>query len=76
MKRTETYIDMEIETLNYLKSLNEQYRQLRKDNLVKELDIVAATGVYKVKNNNAIQKVIDLLIRETQKQIEMEVESE
>lgn len=67
---------MEEKTLNYLKSLNEQYRLLRKDNLVHELRIIATTGVYKVKNNIAIQKVIDLLIRESQTQIEMEVNKE
>jgi hypothetical protein len=67
---------MEEKTLNYLKSLNEQYRQLRKDNLVHELRIIATTGVYKIKNNIAIQKVIDLLIRESQIQIEMEVNKE
>lgn len=67
---------MEEKTSNYLKSLNEQYRLLRKDNLVHELRIIATTGVYKVKNNIAIQKVIDLLIRESQTQIEMEVNKE
>lgn len=67
---------MEEKTLNYLKSLNEQYRLLRKGNLVHELRIIAATGVYKIKNNIAIQKIIDLLIRESQIQIEMEVNKE
>lgn len=67
---------MEEKTLNYLKSLNEQYRQLRKDNLVHELRIITTIGVYKIKNNIAIQKVIDLLIRESQIQIEREVNKE
>ena len=55
------------------KALNEQYRQLRKEELVYRVELKATNGVHGIGNREIINKIVDLLIRESQKQIEREV---
>lgn len=59
--------------LNKIKELNEQYKVLRKTGMVVNVSLQTAVGSYNVKNPNIIGAVLDLLIRESQKQIESEV---
>lgn len=59
--------------LEKIKELNEQYKVLRKTGMVINVSLQTAVGSYNVKNQNIIRAVLDLLIRESQKQIESEV---
>lgn len=61
------------EKLRKLIEINNAYRKIRKDNLVYEVEIHCVGGIYKIKNQQINSKIIDMLIRESQKQIESEV---
>lgn len=61
------------EKLRKLVEINDAYRKIRKDNLVYEIEIHCVGGIYKIKNQQINSKIIDMLIRESQKQIESEV---
>ena len=62
-----------MDELDKIKELNTQYKLLRNNGMVVKVDLVSNVGTYVVKNPNIISKVLDLLIRESQKQIEIEV---
>ena len=62
-----------MDKLDRIKELNTQYKLLRNNGMVVKVDLVTNVGTYVVKNPNIISKVLDLLIRESQKQIESEV---
>lgn len=62
-----------MDKLDKMKELNTQYRLLRNNGMVVELKLLTNIGTYVVKNPNVISKVLDLLIRESQKRIESEV---
>ena len=59
--------------LDKIKELHQQYKILRKNGMVVNISLETAVGAYNVRNPNVIGKVLDLLIRESQKQIESEV---
>lgn len=59
--------------LETMKELNTQYKILRNNGLVGAIDIRVNIGTYSVKNKTIINKILDLLILESQKQIEREV---
>lgn len=63
-----------MENLEKMKELNTQYKMLRKNGMVANIELQTNIGRYSVRNQNVICKVLDLLIRESQKQIESEVE--
>lgn len=56
-----------------LKALNEQYQQLRNNGLVSCISLETPVGFYDIQNKAVIGKVLDLLIHESQKQMESEV---
>lgn len=62
-----------MDKLDKIKELNTQYKILRKNGMVIKVDLLTDIGVYTIKNANIVSKVLDLLIRESQKQIESEV---
>ena len=62
-----------MDKLDRIKELNTQYKLLRNNGMVVELKLLTNIGDYRIKNPNIISKVLDLLIRESQKQIESEV---
>ena len=62
-----------MDELDKIKELNTQYKFLRNNGMVVELKLLTNSGIYSIKNPNVISKVLDLLIRESQKQIESEV---
>lgn len=62
-----------MDKLDKIKELNTQYKLLRKNGMVIKVDLLTDIGIYAIKNANIISKVLDLLIRESQKQIESEV---
>ena len=62
-----------MDKLEKIKELNTQYKLLRKNGMVIKVDLLTDIGIYTIKNANIISKVLDLLIRESQKQIESEV---
>ena len=62
-----------MDELDKIKELNTQYKLLRNNGMVVKVDLVTNVGTYVVKNPNIISKVLDLFIRESQKQIESEV---
>ena len=62
-----------MDKLDKIKELNTQYKLLRKNGMVIKVDILTDIGIYTIKNANVVSKVLDLLIRESQKQIESEV---
>lgn len=62
-----------MDKLDKIKELNTQYKLLRKNGMVIKVDLLTDIGIYTIKNSNIISKVLDLLIRESQKQIESEV---
>lgn len=64
---------MNMKELKTMKELNTQYKILRNNGLVDAIDIRTNIGTYSVKNKNIINKILDLLILESQKQIEREV---
>lgn len=59
--------------LEQIKELHQQYKILRKSGMVINISLETAIGAYNVRNPNVIGKVLDLLIRESQKQVESEV---
>lgn len=62
-----------MDKLDKIKELNTQYKLLRNNGMVVEVKLLTNIGDYSIKNPNVISKVLDLLIRESQKQIESEV---
>ena len=62
-----------MDNLDKIKELNTQYKLLRKNGMVIKVDLLTDIGIYTIKNANIVSKVLDLLIRESQKQIESEV---
>ena len=62
-----------MDKLDRIKELNTQYKLLRNNGMVVEVKLLTNIGIYSIKNPNVISKVLDLLIRESQKQIESEV---
>lgn len=59
--------------LEQTKELNTQYKILRKGGIVTEVSLKTNVADFPVRNPNIITKVLDLLISESQKQIESEV---
>lgn len=64
---------MNMENLEKIKELNLQYKLLRKNGMVANIELQTNVGVYSVRNQTVISKILDLLIRESQVQIESEV---
>lgn len=64
----------DISNLEQIKELNTQYKILRKGGIVTEVNLKTSVGDFPVRNPSIIAKVLDLLINESQKQIESEVE--
>ena len=62
-----------MDDLDKIKELNTQYKLLRNNGMVVEVKLITNIGAYSIKNLNVISKVLDLLIRESQNQIESEV---
>lgn len=62
-----------MDKLDKIKELNTQYKLLRKNGMVIKVDLLTDIGIYTIKNANVVSKVLDLLIQESQKQIESEV---
>lgn len=62
-----------MDKLDKIKELNTQYKLLRKNGMVIKVDLLTDIGIYTIKNANVVSKVLDLLIRESQKQIKSEV---
>lgn len=60
------------EKLRKLIEINNAYRKIRKDNLVYEVKIHCVGGIYMIKNQQINSKIIDMLIKESQKLIESE----
>lgn len=58
--------------MNNIRELNAQYRELQKSELVYRVDVKATNGTHSIANKTIINKIIDLLIRESQKQIKKE----
>jgi hypothetical protein len=56
-----------------LKELNLQYKLLRKNGMVANVELQTNIGSYAIKNQIMIGKILDLLIHESQSQIESEV---
>lgn len=63
-----------ISNLEQIKVLNTQYKILRKGGIVTEVSLKTNVADFPVRNPSIIAKVLDLLISESQKQIESEVE--
>lgn len=63
-----------ISNLEQIKELNTQYKILRKGGIVTEVSLKTNVADFPVRNPSIIAKVLDLLISESQKQIESEVE--
>lgn len=61
-------------SLEQIKELNTQYKILRKGGIVTEVSLKTNVADFPVRNPSIIAKVLDLLINESQKQIESEVE--
>lgn len=59
--------------IEQLKALNSQYRELRNKELIYRVELHTTNGVYGIGNHEVINKIVDLLISESQKQIEKEV---
>ena len=57
-----------MDKLDKIKELNTQYKLLRNNGMVVEVKLLTNIGDYSIKNPNVISKVLDLLIRESQKQ--------
>lgn len=60
-------------SIKQLKELNEQYRKLRNEEVVYRMELSATNGTYVVCNREVLNKIVDLLISESQQQIEKEV---
>lgn len=63
---------MNIKELNALVA---QYKNLRNSEIVCRIELQATNGTHVISNRAVINKVVDMLIREAQKQIEKETES-
>jgi hypothetical protein len=63
-----------MENLEKIKELNLQYKLLRKNGMVVNIELQTNVGVYSVRNRTVISKILDLLILESQAQIESEVD--
>ena len=61
-----------MDELDKIKELNTQYKLLRNNGMVVEVKLLTNIGDYSIKNPYVISKVLDLPIRESQKQIESE----
>lgn len=61
-------------SLEQIKELNTQYKILRKGGIVTEVSLKTDVADFPVRNPSIIAKILDLLISESQKQIESEVE--
>lgn len=61
-------------SLEQIKELNTQYKILRKGGIITEVSLKTNVADFPVRNPSVIAKVLDLLINESQKQIESEVE--
>lgn len=59
--------------LEQIKELNTQYKILRKGGIVTEVSLKTNVADFLVRNPSIVSKVLDLLISESQKQIESEV---
>ena len=59
--------------LEQIKELNTQYKILRKGGIVTEVSLKTNVADFPVRNPSIVGKVLDLLISESQKQIEREV---
>lgn len=59
--------------LEQIKELNTQYKILRKGGIVTEVSLKTNVADFPVRNPSIVSKVLDLLISESQKQIESEV---
>lgn len=57
-----------------IRELNFQYKLLRKNGMIFNIELQTNIGAYSIRNQSIIHKVLDLLIQESQKQIESEVE--
>lgn len=62
-----------MKNLEKIKELNLQYKLLRKNGMVVNIELQTNVGVYSVRNQTVISKMLDLLIQESQVQIESEV---
>lgn len=60
-------------SIKQLKELNEQYRKLRNEEVVYRMELSATNGTHVVCNREVLNKIVDLLISESQQQIEKEV---
>ena len=60
-------------SLEQIKELNTQYKILRKGGIVTEVSLKTNVADFPVRNPSIVGKVLDLLISESQKQIESEV---
>ena len=60
-------------SIKQLKELNEQYRKLRNEEVVYRMELSATNGKHVVCNREVLNKIVDLLISESQQQIEKEV---
>lgn len=59
--------------IEQLKALNSQYRELRNKELIYRVELHTTNGVYVIGNREVINKIVELLISESQEQIEKEV---
>ncbi len=62
-----------MKSVEKFKELNLQYKLLRKNAMVVSIELQTNIGAYSIKNQTVINKMLDLLILESQKQIESEV---
>lgn len=56
-------------SIKQLKELNEQYRKLRNEEVVYRMELSATNGTHVVCNREVLNKIVDLLISESQQQI-------
>lgn len=65
---------MYMDSLEKIKELNLQYKLLRKNGMVVNIELQTNVGAYSIRNQMVISKVLDLLIRESQTLLESEVD--
>ncbi len=65
-----------MDSLEKIKELNLQYKLLRKNGMVVNIELQTNVGVYSIRNQTMISKVLDLLIHESQTLIESEVNND
>lgn len=63
-----------MDSLEKIKELNLQYKLLRKNGMVVNIELQTNVGAYSIRNQTVISKVLDLLIRESQTLLESEVD--